>query len=786
MGRGGSRVRKRYLYRTLLFVALISLSPVAMIGIMTNLKITKAINQELVEADNQLLSLTVKTVESILSQMKNACVQLKNDQCFTELHKLEADIGWYESYTEFQSEEEMRQMYNYLLIKRQVFDRLYAETVTNGFVESAYYIDLKKEIILTSDSEVYGLEEFYDHRLLPDLNAQLGTWGFIERTASNRNGERQNTISIFYGAKYQGDSQIFVMNLQPYKFYQHLTRTVVNQKRSQLFILQNNKELISDSEVSEQAYMQISNQLETYDNTSAFTREIRIDGMNYYLSGIFSDRLHWWIFNITKANELFEPSNYTMRIMITVCATLAVLICIIILLWSVKWYRPIRRILENLPSHPGSAVSSDTRGQNEMTYIYNSLQHMHMEKKELQERVLQMLPFFQEKYIQSLLQQDEISLEHVEEKFRYLNIPLQVDRICLIMFQIREAIGGDSRGDMKNTVEQNICIQEVIRQVFSQAGKSFFVLMDLDRFTVLVNWNQEGMTGIFHLCEECKAAMRQAAGLHYEVGISRKQPDITGIYQAYREVQQAISCTMFMEGETPAYIEDIVFQEEHGGRKAFRIPISIFAAIRSGKKEEAVTELLIFLKRVTLAYDHLSYERVSNLFLRLLSRLFDLVEELEIQDERAGNLLYQSNKELLGRNELLAMEAMKQAVQRLAEICEERLASKNEDRISGMKAQIEDGYSNSSLSLTDVAEQAGLHPDYLSRIFKEHTGKTFSEYLNYVRLERSTSLLGDTDLKIKEIAVAVGYNNTNYFIKVFKETFGTTPKEYRISFKNMK
>jgi len=92
---------------------------------------------------------------------------------------------------------------------------------------------------------------------------------------------------------------------------------------------------------------------------------------------------------------------------------------------------------------------------------------------------------------------------------------------------------------------------------------------------------------------------------------------------------------------------------------------------------------------------------------------------------------------------------------------------------------METRYAESSLSLTEVAEHVGLNPDYLSRIFKENTGKTFSEYLTHLRIMKSMLLLKETDMKIKDIGEAVGYNSTNYFIKVFKESMKVTPREYR-------
>jgi len=773
----GRKIGKGYLVRTVIFVALISLVPVAAVGILTNSRITKAINHELVAANEQILRLTTNTIESVISQMKNACVQLKNDKVFSSFQHLEHEIDWYERQTIFQTAEEMQEMYQYISIKGQVFDRLSSETVTNGFVHSVYYIDYKKNVILTSDRELFPLKEFYDEYLLDDLNAQIGSLGLVERTVRNRDGTEQNEISIFYGAKYQGDNQVMVMNLYPDEFFEFLNKTVFMQGEARFFILQNNENLISDSGISADAGSKVARRLKLYEAT-AFSQEIQIEDTNYYLSGVFSESLHWWIGSLTKVNELFEPSNYTKRIIATICITLIAMICVAILFWAVNWYKPIRKIMKELVQQRSAEPSGGGRAQNEMTYIYDSLQSMNQEKRSLQERVHQMLPLFQEKYMHSLFFQDEIEKERVEEQFRHLKIGIHSENICLITMQLREGAISAEQEKMESTVEQNICIQEVIRGIFDEVTDEYFILPDLERFTIVLNWKSQEMVRLLQICGLCGEAFEKSLRLDYSMGISRVHESITEIQEAYQEAQQALSCSLF-EGCKIAYIEDILPLDHLKSHKTFSIPMSIFSAIRAGKKEEAVTELLTYLKKVTLAYDNFTYARVNNLFLRLLSRLFDLVEEMGIQDEETNLLLTLCNEELIKGNELLAMEAMKKAVEQLADVCQVRLAFKNIDRISEVKLVMETRYAESSLSLTEVAEHVGLNPDYLSRIFKENTGKTFSEYLTHLRIMKSMLLLKETDMKIKDIGEAVGYNSTNYFIKVFKESMKVTPREYR-------
>ncbi|MGV2805130.1 helix-turn-helix domain-containing protein, partial [Clostridium perfringens] len=72
----------------------------------------------------------------------------------------------------------------------------------------------------------------------------------------------------------------------------------------------------------------------------------------------------------------------------------------------------------------------------------------------------------------------------------------------------------------------------------------------------------------------------------------------------------------------------------------------------------------------------------------------------------------------------------------------------------------------------------GLNSAYLSRIFKEETQRTFSEYLNRVRIDAGRKLLESGKYSIKEISNQVGFTTHNYFFKVFKEITGVTPQEY--------
>ncbi|WP_181646253.1 response regulator transcription factor [Paenibacillus anseongensis] len=88
-------------------------------------------------------------------------------------------------------------------------------------------------------------------------------------------------------------------------------------------------------------------------------------------------------------------------------------------------------------------------------------------------------------------------------------------------------------------------------------------------------------------------------------------------------------------------------------------------------------------------------------------------------------------------------------------------------------------HNGSALKAADVAAWLKITPSYFSYIFKQSTGKSFTEYVNQFRIEQAKQLLLQTHDKVYEIADKVGYKEYKYFVSIFKTYTGMTPTEYR-------
>ena len=87
-------------------------------------------------------------------------------------------------------------------------------------------------------------------------------------------------------------------------------------------------------------------------------------------------------------------------------------------------------------------------------------------------------------------------------------------------------------------------------------------------------------------------------------------------------------------------------------------------------------------------------------------------------------------------------------------------------------------YGDSELGLNQICEYLNISTSRFSSVFKEATGKTFTEVLTNIRMEKAKQLLRQTSLKNYEIAERVGFSDPHYFSIAFKKTTGMTPKEY--------
>ena len=114
-------------------------------------------------------------------------------------------------------------------------------------------------------------------------------------------------------------------------------------------------------------------------------------------------------------------------------------------------------------------------------------------------------------------------------------------------------------------------------------------------------------------------------------------------------------------------------------------------------------------------------------------------------------------------------------------LCGEVLMPRQDSRKQAIEtaiSYIKENYGD-KITLKEVSGRVYLNTSYFCKIFKEEMGESFVNYLIRYRMKKAAEYLEDFSLKIYEVAEMVGYNDMQYFTKLYKKVHGISPKEYR-------
>ncbi|MBW8347855.1 response regulator [Bacillus sp. IITD106] len=126
-----------------------------------------------------------------------------------------------------------------------------------------------------------------------------------------------------------------------------------------------------------------------------------------------------------------------------------------------------------------------------------------------------------------------------------------------------------------------------------------------------------------------------------------------------------------------------------------------------------------------------------------------------------------------------------QLLNQMWQTCIEYQSRVEDNTINQIKQYIVE-HSHKEISLDGIAQIFELSPIYISKLFKEQLGVNYIAFLTECRLEKARKLMLNPEKSLKEITFEVGYQDPNYFSKVFRKMYGASPTEYRKSLLGVK
>ena len=492
--------------------------------------------------------------------------------------------------------------------------------------------------------------------------------------------------------------------------------------------------------------------------------------------------LNWRFYVIYDLNRGLKQENSLLGIwFLLVC----VLLLIVFILMGLMLYYPVNTVTREIADKNGE----DKVPGNEIYYLSEKFSRLNQDKDVLEQVVQQQKVHLEELFSQRLLR-GEISSPEWKDYIKELGKEPGKSYVVILLVP-----GEQEDKEPSRLWEDALCLktiqnmpevlkQECLLQPVYHAGSIFCLLtaqseeLLQEKCSNFVKALQE------YICKELKLSVK--------VGISAVHTDYNHVHNAYREGINALltqnisqksigkdSVNEEAEGEIFYYVSDMVQEKGRLGEKYdYSFEKNIQRSLRSMDKQESLDITQKFF--LYLSENCGSIEEIRLCVLSyvngVLMTAFRMMTDIEKLNESGITGIY---RELLERKTLEQME--KYVETGLIEtIYEERMAHINKqsgsitERVYHLIAE-----HKGNITLYECAEELGMDSNYVWKALKLVDNKSFSEIAEDYKLEEAKSFLLQSDKKVNDIAIELGYSNTQNFIRFFSRCTGMTPGKYR-------
>ncbi|MBU9734995.1 response regulator [Diplocloster agilis] len=376
-----------------------------------------------------------------------------------------------------------------------------------------------------------------------------------------------------------------------------------------------------------------------------------------------------------------------------------------------------------------------------------------------------------EKLIFMLVDSEQYAIDRIMEMVNDLELPMKGEGCIALILALKQ-----EKSTEAEAVTAAAC--RAVKEQMQRSGCPVCCAARDNKIYVLLEEGGEGLreNEIRSQCERLRRYLEIHFHLTVLAGIGRKVPDLLCVGKSFQEAGEALEiCGVRNEDGIYQYMD-----MPHAVQKEViqKYDEAVFANALARLDETAARECIgeVFLRISSLK--EADIETVRMVYYRLLTIIIQ-----EIYDSGMTPSMLDIRLERFFRavNEPLSIGQMQEVLLKItAQYVDtgRKLQQTSNTAIEEARSYIDQHY-REEISLRDIAEEIHMSASYLSSIFKARTGINVMDYITKKRMDEVVFLMKNPALKIYEISVAAGYQDTKYFSKVFRKIYRYSPSEYR-------
>ncbi len=260
-------------------------------------------------------------------------------------------------------------------------------------------------------------------------------------------------------------------------------------------------------------------------------------------------------------------------------------------------------------------------------------------------------------------------------------------------------------------------------------------------------------------------------------GVGRSVVNAADIPTSFMQANRALEFTFFTGKNTINLYSDVRNRIRMEDSQMIRLEDELLRSITSGNAELAENQTLSLMSAFEDSSEH-SPQRARLYAMRLLFMIEKVGVKLD-NDYVSDSWYRRTSDRLLQCSAMNEMHALVLEVAlRVTENYAQSISASQMTLSERVKQYIDKNFAQ-PLDIATIASALHFSKGYISSRFHNDTGVSINDYLTDTRMDHAKTLLLTTDMKIMDISAACGYQDTNYFSRVFNRTQGVYPMQYR-------
>ncbi len=754
----------RYYLKLILFCLLISTIPVAFIGLFSYNSASRMIQNKVNEGNMQLLAQTQISVEQPLRVIERSMLQfLISNNVSTTIDSIKVP-------------------YDFEMVQ-DIVNGLNSLNTEDIKLEDLALVSFKNDIVI-SIHEFYYLSQLQEKSQFSQLSKETKysywlKWNGPLIGGSNISSEGPNGVIFvrkIMPVNYSGTPPFIIAKITSSEISKYINDSVLGDIMivdSAFNVIASKDKTTLGKDLSQTVY---GKKISSMGDSNKGRFSIEMDGNKVEINYLKSDYNRWIYISTTPEKIITRDSRSIGLVTFLTCLAILVIIILISFLGTKRIYTPIRKLYETVST--GSNGNAAHKDKDELKYLDDSIHSLVSSRTILAKKLESQTEQIKVYYLSEMLL-GQVKTNEINDKLQSMGFTISWGHMGILVLEADTLEGSAFSEENKDLAM--FAVNNIVCELIPETNRLSPVIIKQSYAVILGSRHDLDETFSSYMISQANMIQRvikEYLKIKVSIGISRPFSDLSQVHKAYLEAVDALKLKLMLGSESIIDIAGIQRKQVIQTGLSWKLEDELLCAVKLAdrkKAEELLTALIdeIFCNNRS----YIEFQASLGMLLMDLIRIAQGIGITALELFGEEEYLFEKFIEFRAKNDV-EQWFRKLLVIPIIQLLEVRRRSQHQKISEEIITMIHEQY-DKDISLELCAERLNYNSKHISRVFKQETGVSFSDYLARYRLEVAKKMLKETNLKISDIAEKLQYQNAQNFIRYFRKIEGITPGHYR-------